>query len=106
MRTPTSPRPPSKALTPDEHVEAWNRSGLSASSYAEQHGLKASSLYSWRRSRRTRDARRGSTSSILPVLVEPSLACEVALPDGRRLRFPESLPAAQLRAFLDAMERP
>ncbi len=105
MRTPMSPRPTSKALTPDEHIDAWNRSGLSASSYAEQHGLKASSLYSWRRGLRAREARRGSTPRILPVVVEPSLACEIALPDGRRLRFPESLPAAQLRAFLDAMER-
>jgi hypothetical protein len=106
MRTPTPPRPTSKPLTPDEHVAAWNGSGLTARSYAEKHGLKASSLYSWRRSSRARNARHSSTPRILPVVVAPSLACEVALPDGRTLRFPESLPAARLRAFLDAMERP
>lgn len=105
MRTPTPPRSTSKALTPDEHVDAWNRSGLSARAYAVEHQLRASTLYGWRRRLRRRGALVAPTQRFLPVVVEPGAACEVALPDGRLLRFPESLPAARLRAFLDAMER-
>jgi hypothetical protein len=105
MRTPTAHRAPSKSsrpLTPDEHVDAWQRSGTSARAYAAQHGLKPSSLYSWRRRSRTHNV----TPRLLPVVVGPSCACEVALPSGRTLRFHESIHPDTLRLFLRAIEGP
>lgn len=105
MRTPTAHRAPSKSprtLTPDEHLDAWQRSGTSARAYAEQHGLKPSSLYSWRRRSRAHDG----TPRLLPVVVGPSCNCEVALPSGRTLRFHESIHPDTLRLFLRAMEAP
>jgi len=105
MRTPTAHRTPSKSphtLTPDEHVDAWLRSGTSARAYAELHGLKPSSLYSWRRRSRAHDR----TPRLVPVVVAPSCNCEVALPSGRILRFPESLAPDTLRLLLRAIEGP
>ena len=105
MRTPKAPRAPDKSpnvLTPDEHLDAWRRSGTSARVYAEQHGLKPSSLYSWRRRRRHA---RCDPPRILPVLLTPSATCEILLPDGRALRFHEGIAADALRAILRAMER-
>ena len=104
MRTPTLSRSSSKTLTPDQHVDAWSRSGLSARAYAAQHDLRPSSLYSCWRRLRERGEFAAPASRILPVHVVASIACEVLLPDGRALRFPESMAPARLRAFLDAME--
>ena len=105
MRTPTVSRSSSKTLTPDQHVDAWSRSGLSARVYAAQHDLRPSSLYSWRRRLRERGELAAPSARILPVHVVAGASCEVLFPDGRTLRFPESMPAVRLRAFLDAMER-
>lgn len=105
MRTPKAPRAPDKSpnvLTPDEHLDAWRRSGTSARLYAEQHGLKPSSLYSWRRRRR---GARSAPPRILPVVLTPSATCEILLPDGRALRFQEAIAPDALRAILRAMER-
>lgn len=104
MRTPKAPRAPDKSphvLTPDEHLDAWRRSGTSARVYAEQHGLNPSSLYSWRR--RRSDAHR-TPPRILPVALTPSATCEISLPDGRTLRFQEDIATDTLRAILRAME--
>lgn len=86
------------------HVEAWRRSGVSARAYGEQHKLTPSTLYSWRRRLR---AEKPSTPPprILPVSLSTEPDCCVELSDGRRLRFPQSLPPEVLRSFLDALER-
>jgi hypothetical protein len=39
----------------------------------------------------------------VPITVEVEPACEVVFPDGRRLRFPATLPAATLRAWVGAL---
>jgi hypothetical protein len=105
MRTPTAHRATSKSprtLTPDEHVDVWRRSGTSARAYAELHGLKPSSLYSWRRRSRAHNA----TPRLLPV-VGPSCACEVALPDGRtRRRSTRCVPPRSSRASPPRRRRP
>ena len=101
---------PSRSQAPSlsrrAHVEAWERSGLSGVAYAALHGLKASSLYGWRRHRRAPDSGVPlAPPRLVPITVETHGGCEVVLADGRRLRFPETLPAGTLRAFLAAMER-
>ena len=41
---------------------------------------------------------------LVPITVEGSSDCEIILVNGRRLRFPETLPPTTLRAILAAME--
>lgn len=92
----------SAAPTRRAHLDAWHRSGLSARAYAEQHGLHPSTLHRWRR--RDSDDAVHEIPRLVPVTIAPSADCEIILPDGRRLRFPETLSAATLRAILAAME--
>lgn len=104
MRVPKITPVLSKPRSPDEHVEAWRKRGVSARIYAEEHGLTASTLYGWRRALRRRGALSSHAQPILPVVVAPTTCCEVVLADGRTLRFPDTLSPATLRAFLGAME--
>ena len=105
MRTPSSSLS-SPSLTTHDHLEAWTRSGLSARAYAERHDINPSTLYKQRARHRALANREPTTQRLVPVVVDACALCEVTLPDGRRLRFPESLSPATLRAFLVAMERP
>lgn len=103
---PPSKRPPT---TPDEvcrhHVEALARSGKTVPAYANEHGIKPDTLYRWRR--RFRSAGATTTAPPSPRLASVSIAvassCELVLRDGLVLRFPVTLPAATLRAWLEAL---
>lgn len=102
-------RPPKPSpVTPDalcrRHVDALARSGRTVPAYAREHGLKPDTLYRWRR-RFPPSAQEpaAATPRLVPITVEVEPACEVVFPDGRRLRFPASLPAATLRAWALAL---
>lgn len=92
-----------------EHVEALSRSGMTVPAYAEAHGVKADTLYRWRRRARAEDAPTPSTPAAPPrlvaVAVEAAPMCELRWSDGRALRFPASLEANTLRAWVRALER-
>ena len=104
MRSPTSP-PTSPSSDWRTHLEALARSGQSVPAYAAEHGIKADTLYRWRRRHRAQPESEAPARSprLLPVSVEVTPTCELLLPDGRRLRFPATLPAATLRAWLAAL---
>ena len=103
MRSPKRSPSPATVDWP-AHVEALSRSGLSVSAYAREHGLKPDTLYRWRR-RFPPSAQEpaAATPRLVPITVEVEPACEVVFPDGRRLRFPATLPAATLRAWVGAL---
>ncbi len=98
MRSPKrSPRP--SAVDWPAHVEALSRSGKSVLEYAREHGLKPDTLYRWRRRLRPPAA----TPRLLPLTLEAPAPCELVFPDGRVLRFPVTLPALTLGAWIAAM---
>jgi hypothetical protein len=98
MRSPKrSPSP--TAVDWPAHVEALSRSGLTALAYARAHGLKPDTLYRWRRRLRSP----AEPPRLVPLTIEATAPCEVVLPDGRILRFPVTLPAQTLGAWLAAM---
>ena len=65
------------------------------------HGLKADTLYKKRYRLLPPSARR---PRLLPVTIEAAAPCELVFPDGRVLRFPSSLGAETLRAWVVALE--
>lgn len=69
--------------------------------YAREHGLKADTLYKKRYRLQKRPVR---SPRLLPITVETTTHCELAFPDGRVLRFPASLSAVTLRAWVAALE--
>jgi hypothetical protein len=81
------------------HVEALSRSGLTVLAYAREHGLKPDTLYRWRRRLRSPV----ESPRLVPLTIESSAPCEVVFPDGRTLRFPVTLPAHTLGAWLAVM---
>lgn len=68
--------------------------------YASVHGLKADTLYKKRYRVQKQPTRR---PRLLPVTIEAAAPCELAFPDGRVLRFPASLDAETLRAWVTAL---
>lgn len=67
--------------------------------YAREHGLKPDTLYRWRRRLRSPV----EAPRLVPLTIETATPCEVAFPDGRVLRFPVTLSAQTLGAWLAAM---
>ena len=104
-------------------MERHKASELSARAFCAREGLSEASFHAWRRTLRARDgetrASRGAANpaaAIIPVtILEPSAACEpsaareecplleVLTPAGITLRFPPTLAASQLRAYVDAI---
>ena len=98
---PPKPPPPSPDIDWSAHLTALAKSGLSVLEYARAHGLKADTLYKKRYRVQKQSAR---APRLLPITVEASAPCELAFPDGRVLRFPASLAAETLRAWVAALE--
>lgn len=92
-----SPRPSS--VDWPAHVEALSNSGLSVLAYAREHGLKPDTLYRWRKRLRSPAV----SPRLVPLTLEAPATCEVVFPDGRVLRFPVTLSAQTLGAWLAAM---
>ena len=104
-------------------MERHKASGLSARAFCAREGLSEASFHAWRRTLRTRDgetrASRGAANpapAMIPVtILEPSPACEpsaareenplleIVTPAGLTLRFPPTLAASQLRAYVGAI---
>lgn len=98
MRSPKRSPSPATVDWP-AHVEALSRSGLSVSAYAREHGLKFDTLYRWRRRLRSPV----ESPRLVPLTIEAPAPCEVVFTDGRILRFPVTLPAHTLGAWLAVM---
>ena len=68
-----------KAAYWSEHIEAWQRSGLSQGAYCRQHGLSQSSLNYWRkRLGATNDRDAASFVTIVPVSLSASTQPDIA----------------------------
>ena len=95
--------------TPSE-IQSWlnqfERSSLGVRDFTRRHGLAESTFYKWLREH---DADRSSESKVPVIeitgmnLPEPSL-CEYIWPNGRRLRFPSSLPSDVLQGWVSVLE--
>lgn len=104
------PTPRSSATPPRDdaraHVAAWERSGLSARAYAVQHGLRAQTLYSWRRRLRASTLPDPDAPRLVPIQVDPPALFELVLRDGHVLRCPIATPPAAVAALVRALEAP
>lgn len=100
MRSPKPP-PPSPDIDWSAHLVALAKSGQTVQEYARAHGLKADTLYRKRYRVQKHPAR---SPRLLPITVEAPVVCELAFPDGRVLRFPASLGAETLGAWVTVLE--
>ena len=86
--------PPDKAQFWNDHVIAWQHSGLSQSAYCQQHGLKLSNFSYWR----TRSNKK--PSKLLPLNPTSTMSHDrviVDIPGGVRIEMraqtlPDLLP--------------
>ncbi len=84
-----------------EHLDAWNRSGLTQAAYCISHGLSTKSFYRWRRKEKESVAA-GKPLTLVPVSVGVSAAQDVIRlhsPGGWRIELP-SAGAARLGDLL------
>jgi hypothetical protein len=101
-----------------ELVKAWKASGLSAVEFADQHGLKAKALSTWRWRLRTQAGRpSGPSEAGTPKLVQVSVAdlmgtgdtetgrWELTTIEGHRLRVLAPVAGAELEMLLRALVR-
>lgn len=98
-----------------ELVKAWKASGLSAAQFADEHGLKAKALSTWRWRLRTQP--RGPTEAAGPRLVQVSVAdlmetgdtstgrWELTTIEGHRLRVLAPVAGAELEVLLRTLVR-
>jgi hypothetical protein len=108
-----------------QRIGDWQRSGLSAPTYAAKHGLRVGALYRWKQ-RLSRYAEASAPRFVeLTVhrptgvaVVEPALSArmlslgapeqkplEVVLGDGLRVRVPDGFSSETLRRVVDTLER-
>src|SRR5579883_1954910 len=112
--SPGNPRDPHKEQFWRDHLQRWQRSGLSARAYCRRQRLSAPSFYGWRRTLADRDRATPTepTVAFLPLHVRhdplsPDPApLELVLGNGRRLRIPAGFPPDCLRAVLALLEGP
>lgn len=98
-----------------ELVQAWKASGLSAAQFADEHGLKAKALSTWRWRLRTQSKRPSEAAA--PRLVQVSVAdlmgtgdtstgrWELTTIEGHRLRVLAPVGGAELEVLLRALVR-
>jgi len=98
-----------------ELVKAWKASGLSAAQFADQQGLKAKALSTWRWRLRTQAGRPSEVAA--PRLVQVSVAdlvgtgdtetgrWELTTIEGHRLRVLAPVAGAELEVLLRALVR-
>ncbi len=84
-----------KASFWQDHIAAWQASGLSQIAYCEQQQLKLTTFTYWRH----KQSRRSRT--FIPVTVATPSSVAVSLPGGVRIE----LPAGQLEAALPMILR-
>ena len=91
-------------------LTTFDRSGQSAVAFAQTHSLALSTFRLWQ-SRRDKPPRPHGTTALVPVtitgsdLASPAMI-EVALTNGRVLRFALGSRTVDLAAIADALERP
>ena len=98
-----------------ELVKGWKASGLSAAQFADEHGLKAKALSTWRWRLRTQP--RGPSEAAAPRLVQVSVAdlmgtgdtetgrWELTTVEGHRLRVLAPVGGTELETLLRALIR-
>ncbi len=97
----------------EEHYAALldeqEESGLSVSAFAEQEGLSAATLYSWRR-RLRRSTAQNSTVPLVEVCVDdevdpPPVQMVVVISDGTRIELSPDFDESALERLLGVLDR-
>jgi transposase-like protein len=83
-------------------------SGLSASAFCRQRGLRVSQFYGWRKRLRQSSARQFLEVQVLrtpeKAVIGPGRAIEIRLADGRRIVVEPGFDPNHLRAVVAALE--
>ena len=90
-----------------EHVEAWQRSGLSQVAYCRLHQLNSKTFSNWLRIYRFQQVA-SATSTLIPVEIksEPSSPESLYLrwPQGHTLELPANVSPQWLRELLKCLD--
>lgn len=94
-----------------QHVDAWQHSGMSISAYCAEHALSESAFCAGQRALENRDEAPRPTDSEpirwVPVQIVPmpnASPLELVLTDGRVIRVPSNFDPQALRRLLSALE--
>lgn len=94
-----------------QHLDAWQRSGMSISAYCAEHALSESAFRAGQRALESRDEAPRPTESVpirwVPVQIVPTpnaAPLELVLTDGRVIRVPSGFDPQALRRLLTALE--
>jgi transposase-like protein len=89
----------------NNHIEAWQASGLSQAAYCRQHGLNANTFSGWLRQYRSLEKPRHP--ALIPVQVQPlPTAVEPVVlrhAQGHRLEFPATVSPRWLAELLQCL---
>jgi hypothetical protein len=88
-----------------DHIEAWQASGLPQAAYCRQHGLNANTFSGWLRHYRTQENPR--PPALIPVQVQPPPAevgvIVLRLAPGQWLEFPATVSPRWLAELLQCL---
>jgi hypothetical protein len=94
-----------------QHIDAWQRSGKSISTYCAEQALSESSFRAGKRALESRDEAPPTTDAVpirwVPVHIVPTsnaAPLELVLTDGRVIRVPSGFDPQALRRLLTALE--
>ena len=89
-----------------EHVEAWQASGLSQVAYCRQHQLNSKTFSSWLQSYRSQ--RVSTTPTLIPVEIKPESSSSASLclrwPQGHTLELPADVSPQWLGQLLKCLD--
>jgi hypothetical protein len=86
-------------------VEAWRRSGQSATAFARRHGLRAKRLVYWSKRLSSRPSAPVATVSFVPAaVVADEVAVVIRAPGGIAIELARATPA-QIAAVASALAR-
>ena len=96
------------ALHKQNHIEAWQVSGLSQRAYCRQHGLNAKTFGNWLRIHRNRRMNAEAPTLLIPVTIEPTVPSTESLylrgSSGHTLQLPANVSPQWLGELLKCLD--
>jgi hypothetical protein len=95
------------ALHKQNHIEAWQVSGLSQRDYCRQHGLNAKTFGNWLRIHRNRRMN-AEVPALIPVTIKPAVSSTESLylrgSSGYTLQLPANVSPQWLGELLKCLD--
>jgi len=95
-------------LLKQNHIEAWQVSGLSQRAYCRQHGLNAKTFGNWLRIYRNSRRMNAEVPTLIPVTIKPTVSSTELLylhvSNGHMLQLPANVSPQWLGELLKCLD--